>query len=707
MGKRILVLAAGLVLVCAGGSFAIGALYAHRALSNDPYLPLWLSTYDAATTITDQMSVTHVDQSFVNQTGQRCEGILLFPLPQDAIITELALWEDGIRKVGKTMESDTARSIYTTTVRKSIDPALLEYMGNNLFKLSVFPIEATGINSTRRIEITYAELLPYAAGIIEYRFFMKAVNMSSKPVQRASVQLTLAVQQQILSVGSPSHESSAGLAISRLSPTSCTILYGEENTASAKDLVIDYKLKNDDYAISSLTYTPSFPSTNFFDSLGDKPYFLLWITPPDTVAMDKIIKKNVLFMADVSSSMVGTRIDQVRTALNAMVDMLNPGDRFNILSFGTATASFKPDFIDMSSANAAAAHSFINSLGAAGMTNILDAFKSGFRNTWIDTCANTVVFLTDGKPTWPDTNWSAIIDTVARLNATPHVSINTFGIGDTASEIIPAFLKLLAKNNNGSSTLITGGNSISGVLENFMEKISHPTIKNLSIGYGGLVQQDVYPQTLPNVYAQSQLTVLGRYGTAGTFPLAVTGSAGAKTMTLSKAMTFPSASMPNQPFVPRMWASAKINYLLDEIAMYGPVAELKKAVIALGVKYNIITPYTSMIVAPPSTNIVEDKTLAAVDRVMLRQCAPNPFRATTSIRFAVPCLKSPQKMVLKIFDAQGKHIRTLIEELTMGGNFRISWDGADAWGKVVSPGLYLVVLSIGNVQQFTKVKFVR
>jgi Ca-activated chloride channel family protein len=706
MGKRICASAVALVLLYASASFAIGALYAHRALSSDPYLPLWLSTYDVTTTITDQMAVTHVDQSFKNETGQRCEGILLFPLPENAIITELALWEDGIRKVGKTMESETARAIYDGTVRRSIDPALLEYMGNNLFKLSVFPIEASGINSTRRVEITYAELLPYAAGVIGYTFFMKAVNMSSKPVTRASVQIALSSQKQILSVVSPTHAASTGLSITPASTTGYTILYGEENVLSSKDLTINYKLKNDDYAISHLTYTPSNPSANFYDSPGDNPYFLLWITPPDTVAMDKIIKKNILFMADVSSSMAGTRIDQVRKSLNAMVDMLNPGDKFNIISFSTSSSSYKSDLVDYNAANAVTAHSFINNLGAAGMTNMLDAFKAAFKNTWIDTCASTIVFLTDGKPTWPDTNWSAIIDTVRRFNATPKVCINTFGMGDTATEMVPAFLKMLAKNNNGFSFLITNANSITTVLENFMQKISHPTIKNLAITYGGMVQQDVYPPVLPNVYAQSQLTVIGRYTTTGTFPVTVTGSAGSKAMTLLKSLAFPSSTMANQPFVPRMWASVKINYLLDQISMYGVVPELKNAVIALGVKYNIITPYTSMIVAP-TTSIIEDKTRAGVSRIALSECTPNTFRATTLVRFAVPRMNTPQKLVLKVFDARGKHVRTLVDELTLGGNFRISWDGTDGSGRLVSPGLYLVVLSVGNATQMVKVRFVK
>jgi len=91
--------------------------------------------------------------------------VFVFPLPENAVITELALWINGVRVVAKVMDSDTAKMKYDSIVRRSIDPALLQDMGNNVFKLSVFPIDPVGsLMCERRIEITYAELLPYDAG---------------------------------------------------------------------------------------------------------------------------------------------------------------------------------------------------------------------------------------------------------------------------------------------------------------------------------------------------------------------------------------------------------------------------------------------------------------------------------------------------------------------------------------------------------------
>ncbi len=111
------------------------------------------------------------------------------------------------------MERDTARAIYKTIVRKSIDPGLLEYMGDNVFKLSVFPIEPNGNPmSERKIEITYAELLPYLDERASYTFLMKTANLSSKAVERASIQGTLTSQKNIVSISSPTHTSGTQLS---------------------------------------------------------------------------------------------------------------------------------------------------------------------------------------------------------------------------------------------------------------------------------------------------------------------------------------------------------------------------------------------------------------------------------------------------------------------------------------------------------------
>jgi|WetSurMetagenome_2_1015567.scaffolds.fasta_scaffold00392_10 Ca-activated chloride channel homolog len=690
------------VLVCAGSASAVGALYARRAFSNDSGVPLWLETYDVSVKVTDQIAVTHVDQTFKNETNQTLEGVFVFPLPENAVVTELALWINGQRVVAKVMSSDTAQQIYNQIVRRSIDPALLQDMGNNIFKLSVYPISPVGNPMCeRRIEITYAELLPYDAAQVQYLFYMKTVNLSPKPVTRTSLTFDLTAQNKILSLVSPSHGGSAQLAINKISDYHYSATFGDENAYSQKDLRLVYTLGLSDYAMNHLTYMLKPDSMQFFDTLGDNPYFLLWVTPPDTA---KPLAKNVVFVADISSSMAGTRIAQLRAALNAMIDKLNTGDYFNIIAFSTSVRQYASDLVPADSSGKAAAHSFVNQLSEAGLTDMEDALKTALKSGWNASMVNAIVFLTDGQPTWPVTSTTAsILDTVTKRN-TAAVELFTFGIGDQVGK---DFLSLLAKQNYGFATMILADDSISAIMQGFMNKISFPLLKNLSIDCGGISAYDMYPNPMPNLYAGAQLSVLGRYRTPGQFPITFRGLRGTDSVVIKETLGFPSAAG-NHPFVPRMWASSKIDYLLDQIGIYGELPELVNAVKALGTKYAIITKYTSALVVEPSAvSPMLDKTSRLPKGVALYANLPNPFTSSTQIRCAVPALDLPQLLTLKIFDARGKLVRTLVSEMTTGGNYVARWDATDDHGIRLSAGIYLAVLQIGKVRQMITMRYVR
>jgi Ca-activated chloride channel family protein len=609
------------------------------------------------------------------------------------------------------MEKEEARQQYENIVRRRIDPALLEYMGDNVFKLSVFPIEPDGnAMSERRIEITYAELLPYQSGQVSYTFFMKTVNMSSKPVQTAALSVDLTSQLKILSMESPTHATSSKLQISRQSAFHYTAIFGNENADSETDLVLVCKQERADYSISHLTYVPSVTAPMPFDSMGDLPYFLIWITPPDSA---QPIAKRVAFVADISSSMSGTRITQLKEALNGMIDMLGSDDNFNIIAFSTGIKKFQPDVVTASAANIQAAHTFINNLSEMGLTDIEDALKEALKSTWDSSSVNSIVFLTDGKPTWPqESNAQRIIDTVAKLNV-HDVSIHTFGISE---EVELSFLKRLAAENAGVCINILDNATISATLQDFMHKISYPLIKNIAVDFGGLQSSELLPVTLPDMYAGAQLTLLGRLKNAGEYKITFTGAQAAKEIVISSTLAFPSDAE-NHPFVPRMWASQKIGWLLDEMAIHGETKEEADAVKGLGLKYGIVTPYTSMLVVEPTpvnnnpnnptTQVRTARALPALG-LQLFQNIPNPFMSTTQIRYTLPRFDKAQTLVIRVFDMRGMCIRTLVRKVTSGNeNTLVTWDATDQAGRRVGAGLYYAVMEIGNERQMICMKLMQ
>ena len=64
---------------------------------------------------------------------------IVFPVPKGASVNEFAMWVDGKEVSGELVEADKARTIYTDIVRRTQDPGLLEYIGNNLLASARLP----------------------------------------------------------------------------------------------------------------------------------------------------------------------------------------------------------------------------------------------------------------------------------------------------------------------------------------------------------------------------------------------------------------------------------------------------------------------------------------------------------------------------------------------------------------------------------------
>lgn len=700
---RKLLLSLALIMLSFESLYAVGALYARRPLSNESGTPLALVSYDATVTITDQIAVTHVDHLFRNESSNRLEGIFVFPLPEGAVVTELALWINGERVIGDVMERDTARAVYESIVRKSIDPALLEYMGDNVFKLSVFPIDPVGYKmSERRIEITYAELLPYTDEQVAYTFFMKTANLSSKPVQRASVSGTLQSQKKLVTVSSPSHTVGTQLAINRQDDLNYTFVYGYENSHSGNDLVLSFRFDESSFALNNLIYLPDEKQPMFFDEAGDDGYFLLWVTPPQAGTESPILPKSVALVADVSGSMSGTRMVQLRKSLHAMLDMLTERDRFSLLAFSTGVSQFKDDMVIATSENKEAAHTFIDGLSQEGLTNYEDALRSALKCTWIDSGINVMVFFTDGKPTWPVETNATKIHTIAKEFNNNDVSICSFGVGDDLDKSI---LQSLSSQNNGTFCTITSDEAISSTLSAFMKRISYPLLKDLSIDYGAIKQYDIFPRNFQALFSGEQLTVLGRFQAKLATTVKFIGNRGTEPVSIQQEIAF-DTSRDDHPFVPRMWASAKIDYLVDEIAVLGEQKELVNQIKELGKKYSIITQYTSMLVLEPGVPVLEDKTA--------KKPVSHSFTVTTDLRsrrvifrYSLPYSQKAQRIVLRIFDARGKLVRKLVNEVVAGGNFMAQWDCRSDAGSVLASGTYIAVLTSGSSRQIARIPLTR
>ncbi|MBA4379296.1 MAG: hypothetical protein C0393_01165 [Anaerolinea sp.] len=543
-----------------------------------PLTPLAIKYHHVTVTIRDQVATTHVDQVFFNPSNIQVEGTYIFPIPLDAAVNNFTLWVDGKPVEGKVLDAEQARQTYEDIVRNMRDPALLEYAGRGAMQARIFPIPPGG---ERRVELEYSQVLTANNGLVGYVYPLNTEKFSTSPLESVTVNVDIrSSSTPIRAVYSPTHK----IAIRRADDRHVTAGYEAANVTPNTDFALYYSLGETE-AFHLLTYRDP---TDLTDPDG---FFLLLLAPrPDAAA--QVLPKDILLVLDHSGSMDGEKFQQAQEALRYVLQHLNPEDRFNIVTFSTGVETYARNLRPAEEANEAIA--WVNSLSAVGSTDINRALLEAAALTDRER-PTYLIFLTDGLPTEGETDSQRILDNLASA-APRNLRLFAFGVGYDVDTFL---LDSLAQDHHGASTYIQPGEQLDEILSAFYARISTPVLTDLVLNFGKLATYDIYPSPLPDLFAGSQIIVVGRYRTGGTVTVTLTGTVNSQTQTF----TFPnqtfaqrSQSTDYQSTIPRLWATRKIGHLLNQVRLNGPDQETIDQIVKLSIRYGIVTPYTSYLV---------------------------------------------------------------------------------------------------------------
>ncbi|MBU1879311.1 MAG: VWA domain-containing protein, partial [Chloroflexi bacterium] len=533
--------------------------------------PLAIKYHRVQVQITDQVASTNVDQVFVNDWNQECEGTYIFPIPESAAISDFTMEVDGKTLEGRLLDKDEARRIYESIVRQRQDPALLEYVGRNAFQASVYPIPPHG---ERRIQIGYNEILRADGDMIYYRYPLNTEKFSARPIEDVSVVVRVQASRDIQAVYSPSHD----IATHRIDARTVEVNYETRNESPDKDFELYYVLGEGAISTSLMTYR----------DLDGEGFFLLLLAPPPTEPT-AVVDKDVIFILDTSGSMRGEKLAQAQSALRFILDNLNPGDRFNIVSFNSSVSAYAEGLV--AAAQAGDARRYVDRLQATGGTNIDGALTAALKLTDEDSSRPQVlIFLTDGLPTEGVTEIEQILSNIETA-APDNARLFPFGVGDDVNTVL---LDTLAEQHRGTTGYVRPHERIDEEVSGFYSKISTPVLADIELDVSGVLVEDTYPYPLPDLFAGTQLILTGRYRDSGATRITLTGKVNGETQEFVYEGNFRAEG--GDSFIPRLWATRKIGYLLTQIRLHGEREEWVDAIVELSVRYGIITPYTSFLI---------------------------------------------------------------------------------------------------------------
>lgn len=565
-----------------------------------------IESVQAQVQINDGAASTTLQIALRNMGSTPAEAVLLLPVPDDAAVGTFLFEGQTAEPTAQIMRRDEARRLYEQIVARVRDPALLEFAGYNLIRSSVFPVPAGG---TQKVRLTYENILPADGNRIDY-VLPRSESLDRRVPWRIAVDLQAG--HPISTVYSPSHD----LVTERRSEKRILVHLADSSPMAPGPFLLSYLLERSGVSASIFAYP---------DPATGGGYFLLMAGLPASIADNPAqVKREVTIVIDRSGSMAGEKMDQVRAAASQVIEGLADGETFNIIDYSTTVSSLARQPVIKGRQSLLEARAYLQAMRPGGGTNIHDALVEALIQQPTAGMMPIVLFLTDGLPTVGQTSETAIRDVIEKGN--PHQRrVFTFGVG---SDVNVPLLDRLADVTRATATYVLPKEDVEVKVSQVFRRLYGPVLANPSLDDTGELRliTDIMPVTLPDVFAGDQFVVLGRYRNTG------------RPMKLQLAGTYlgepkqfeftfdPSMATTRHAFVPRLWASRRIAYLVDLIRQAGaetpgkptPVGEsffndprfreLADEILRLSTQFGILTEYTSFL-ATEGTNLNDWNTL--------------------------------------------------------------------------------------------------
>jgi Ca-activated chloride channel family protein len=545
--------------------------------------PIQIRDHHVNVVINNGFAMTEVQQTFYNPNNQDLEAVYSFPLPKSASLSEVTIYV-GEREInGEVLEKQKAQQVYEDEKSRGNESGLA---GKNEFYTFDFKVHPVPANDQTKIRFLYYQPLGIDTGIGRYLYpledggtddaGMSFWTTNAKVENTFSVNLELKSAYPIQDVRLPGFEAAA--QINQLAEDHFRVEMQLTDMSLNRDFVFYYRLQ--DGLPGRVEVIP------FRDSHSEPGTFMMVITPgvdlkPLTNGVD------YCFVLDVSGSMQA-KMGTFKRGVMKAIEKLKPEDRFRLVTFSNNASELTRKWLPASDENRIKAQEMIDSLQAGGSTNLYAGLTLAL-NDLDDDRATNIILVTDAV-----TN-TGVVNPVEFHKLLQKVDVRVFGflLGNSANWPL---MQTIAENTGGFYDAISNADDIMGKLMQAGGKINYEALLNAEVKISGVTVSEITDETFKKVYRGQQLVLFGKYDKGGNARLTLKANLTGEDKTYATDFAFPAIDTDN-PELERLWALAMIEKIeaLERIGTM-PMTESQNAIRDLGLEYQIVTDYTSMVV---------------------------------------------------------------------------------------------------------------
>lgn len=633
-----------------------GKIFAQSEKTQSPYFvilsdsakveQLPLKATDVTVNIAAMIADVKVKQIYKNEGNKPLEAVYTFPASTRAAVYSMVMWVGKVRIVAKIKAKKEARAIYETAKSEGKTASLLEQERPNVFTMNVANILP---NDSIVIEMCYTETIPASEGVYEFvyptvvmpryggnvgsatipssenpKFNQNALTQATNPSDATfDIRVNIQAGMPVSEVNSSSHKVEMDISTQK---TAVSLAKSEKKTGN-RDFILRYQLNGKTIQSGLMTYEED----------GEK-FFLLNIQPPKRIENEEIVKREYIFILDVSGSMSGFPLKTSKKIMRRMIENLKPHEKFNIFQFAGGSDILSEKSLLANPFNKMRGLAYLEKMFSRGGTELLPALERALALDTTGDYSRTTVILTDGGVTVEKPAFQLIRSHLHTTN------LFAFGIGSYVNRFI---IEGMAYSGLGESFVIDREAQADSAADLFFKYIQSPLLSKVKIDFGNMKVKEVQPASIPDMFAARPLYIFGKYEGELTGNLKISGIRAGNKMEkefqLSEKNTkigkksdgseIASISLPNispsenNRALRYLWARETLKWKDDYEPLVDSVRE--KEMTNLGLKYHLLTDYTSFVAVYEKVRNQMQKDSTKVKQAQNNNLGLNSFETET------------------------------------------------------------------------------
>ncbi len=550
----------------------------------------FLKETKVTTNINGSIAETFVVQTYANEGTNPINASYVFPASANVSIHGMKIQIGNQIVTAQIKEKEAAKQEFEEAKSEGKSASLLEQQRPNVFTMDVANVLP---GDTVNIELHYSELIIPTEGTYQFVFPTVVGPRYASPSTDATADSNQFVATPYLQEGEKAGDKyditvnlSAGVPITGLTTKSHKIdiawtdvsaaqitLSDPGDFAGDRDFILDYKLTGGEIH-----------SGLMLDTGAEENFFMLMVQPPERYEPEEIPPREYIFVLDVSGSMSGYPLDTAKELIRNLVSNLKQTDRFNLILFAGASEQMAPASIPATARNIKSAIDLIDRQEGGGGTELAPALGNAISLPTDEQFSRSIITITDGYISGEKEIFELINKNLGTTN------FFSFGIGTSVNRYL---IDGVAKAGLGESFIVTDAEDAASTAERFRTYVQAPILTDIHVTYDGFEVYDMEPFHIPTLFAQRPIVLFGKWRGEPTGTIQISGktASGNYVQDISVSDVTP---LETNGAIRYLWARTMIDSLTDYGLSDGE-EDVKKKITDIGLKYSMMTPYTSFI----------------------------------------------------------------------------------------------------------------